>query len=288
MRISFSFSIPAGVIAFGLMSLVPMQVHAAESYDNCNGVIASLPATITTQGVWCLKKSLVYTASTGAAITISANNVTLDCNHFNVDAAAGAAGSKGILGDVLNATIRNCGVRGFRSGIDLNGAGHLVENNYLDRNRMEGIRAMGANNRVVGNRVFNTLGSAGEFDITFGILASGDVLNNTVSGLFSGGGTNVYGINAVGGGAEISGNTVRGFMLAPGKHARAIFPRSPGMKVRNNHVISAHSNTAQTGTVAGNGIYSGAGRFCGDNTVAGFTTNVSACTAFGGPGNSGG
>lgn len=289
MQCSFSLPLIACAAALGLLALSPVPADAAESYDSCNGVITSLPATISTQGVWCLKKNLVHSASTGAAITIAANNVTVDCNHFVVDATPGAAEATGIAGNILNATIHNCGIRGFQTGIDLLGGGHLVENNYLDRNRKEGIRAMGANNRVVGNRVFNMLGASGEFDTTYGIVASGDVIDNTVSGVFSGGGSWVYGINAIGGGAEISGNTVRGIMLASGKSARAIFPRSRGMKMRNNHVISAHSNTQQTGTVAGHGVWGGVSRFCGDNTVAGFATNVSGgCEAFGGPGNTGG
>lgn len=287
MRIYYSLRLFAGVVVVGLFSLTPTSAAAAESYDNCNGVITSLPATISTQGVWCLKKNLVHAASTGAAITIAANNVTVDCNHFNVDAAAGAAGSDGIAGNVLNATIRNCGIRGFRSGIHLDGGGHLVEENYLDRNRLWGVRAMGSNNRVVGNRVFNTLGSADGANSTTGILANGDVIDNLVSGLVSGSGSFVYGINALSG--EVSGNTVRGFMLASGKSARAIYPRGAGMKMRSNHVISAHSNAQQVGTVSGSGIYSASGRFCGDNTVAGFTTNVSGgCKPFGGPGNTGG
>lgn len=289
MKHYFSPPLAAGLVALGLLALAPKAVLAAESYDNCNGVVASLPATITTQGVWCLKKNLVHSASSGAAITVSANNVTLDCNNFNMDASAGAAGSNGISGSVMNTTVRNCGIRGFRSGIHLQGSGHLVENNYLDRNRVEGIRVTGDNHRVVGNRVFNMLGGAGEFDQTIGIVAHGDVMNNVVSGLVSGGANWVYGINATGVGAEISGNTVRGFMLASNMSARAIFPRSQGMKIRNNHVISAHSNSQQTGTVSGFGLDNATGQFCGDNTIVGFVTNIrGACKAFGGPGNTGG
>lgn len=33
------------------MSFAP-RLHAAESYDSCTGFIDSIPATISTQGVW--------------------------------------------------------------------------------------------------------------------------------------------------------------------------------------------------------------------------------------------
>lgn len=282
----FSRAAAAGSIALAFLALSAGSAMAAESYDNCNGVITSVPATITTQGVWCMKKSLVHSVSSGAAITIAANNVTVDCNHFNLDASLAASASDGIRGNVLNATIRNCGIRGFRNGIEMDGSGHLVEDNHLDGNYRRGISLAGSNHRVVRNRVFNMLGAPGTANSTYGIFAYGDVIDNTVSGLSSGGGNMVYGISATSAGGEISGNTVRGFMLASGKSARAIFARSTGMTLRNNHVVSAHSH-AGSGSISGQGIYNGG--FCGDNTVAGFGVNISAgCKAFAGPNNSGG
>lgn len=281
-----------GFFALVLVLFAPGAVKAAESYDNCQGVITSVPATITTQGVWCLKSSLMYAPITGTAIRIDANNVTLDCNHFYVDKFGSAGGTRGIgTGpNVLNATVRNCGVRGFRAGIDLSGSGHLVEKNFLDRNILVGISVMGSNNRVAGNRVSNMRGGAAvSADYVYGIVAAGDVIGNTVSGLTPASGPYVIGIRAHEGASEVSGNIVRGFMLpASGKEARGIHADSTGARISNNHVTSSNSNTAQTGTVNGFGLATW-GAFCGDNTAAGFSTNVLVgCTPFGGPGNSGG
>jgi len=49
---------------------------AAESYDACVGFIDSVPAVITTQGIWCLRQDLDTSASSGHMIDIQANNVT--------------------------------------------------------------------------------------------------------------------------------------------------------------------------------------------------------------------
>src|SRR5687768_16439274 len=118
-----------------LVLLVAVHVapaHAAESYDNCTGFIETLPATISTQGTWCLKHDVSTAITSGNAITIAANNVTLDCNDFKVGglAAGDSSAANGVYAaSRLNATVRQCGVRGFSQGIWLDGAGHLVEDN---------------------------------------------------------------------------------------------------------------------------------------------------------------
>src|SRR5687768_7416536 len=60
------------------------RAYAAESYDYCPRVISSLPATISTQGTWCLKSNLSTGITTGNAITIATNNVTIDCNDYKL------------------------------------------------------------------------------------------------------------------------------------------------------------------------------------------------------------
>ena len=64
--------------------LGPRDVRAAESYDNCSGFVTSLPAVITTQGTWCLTADLATAMTSGVAITIATNNVTIDCNNFKL------------------------------------------------------------------------------------------------------------------------------------------------------------------------------------------------------------
>ena len=96
------------------LSMAPDASHAAQSYDNCTGFIDSVPATITTQGTWCLRKDLSTSIRFGDAITVDANNVTIDCNDFKLGGLSAGPGTKafGIAGrERQNITVRNCNVR---------------------------------------------------------------------------------------------------------------------------------------------------------------------------------
>src|SRR5688572_10806481 len=110
-------------LLLAIAALTP--AHAAESYDNCTGTITSLPVTISTQGTWCLTQNLSTAITVGVAITVAANNVTIDCNDFKVGGLAGGI-STNALGiaavNALNTTIRNCGIRGFVEGVRIIGA----------------------------------------------------------------------------------------------------------------------------------------------------------------------
>src|SRR4029078_12340445 len=76
-----------------LAASAPRSAHAAESYDNCSGFITSLPAVISTQGTWCFKQDLATAITSGNAISINTNNVTLDCNDFKLGGLAAGAGT---------------------------------------------------------------------------------------------------------------------------------------------------------------------------------------------------
>ena len=81
-----------GFLALLAMAGAPHVAQAAESYDSCKGFITSLPVSISTPGTWCLKQDLATSLASGNAVTILANDVTLDCNGFKIDGtAAGAA-----------------------------------------------------------------------------------------------------------------------------------------------------------------------------------------------------
>jgi hypothetical protein len=127
--------------------ILPAEVEAAESYDSCDGVIQSLPTTISSQGTWCLKGNLSTSITSGAAITIATNNVTIDCNDFKIGGLAAGNGSvaTGVLSENRsNAVVRHCNIRGFFRGIDLagsSGGGHLIDDNRLDNYLYAGIRA---------------------------------------------------------------------------------------------------------------------------------------------------
>jgi hypothetical protein len=203
----------------------PRLTHAAQSYDNCGSFITSLPAVITTQGTWCLKQDLATAITSGNAITINTNNVTIDCNDFKLGglSAGLATTANGIYAsNRTNATVRHCNIRGFAYGVNFDGAssaGHLIEDNRFDGNTAVGIRVSGDGSTLQRNRIFDTGGSTAFADAD-GIIAvdAVDVLNNTVSGLTAteGGNGHAYGIQTQNdAGSSINGNRVRG-LLADG------------------------------------------------------------------------
>jgi hypothetical protein len=260
--------------------LNPTPVHAAQSYDNCTGFITSLPATITTQGTWCLNADLTTAITSGNAITVAANNVTIDCNDFKLGGLAAGAGTQtfGIYANTRdNLTIRRCNIRGFYSGTDLfSGSGHLVEDNRFDSNTFVGVYVASDRSIIRRNLVIATGGNS-LFYSPGGIYSIGsvDVLDNTVNGVTANG-TNVdaYGIftgsNPDG---SISGNRVRGVVKAGTGVVYGISSSSSGrITMRNNDVAGDGS----TGSI---GLYCATAQgWATEDVVGGFVTAIQNCS----------
>ncbi|HEY0661017.1 MAG TPA: right-handed parallel beta-helix repeat-containing protein [Lysobacter sp.] len=183
------------LIVVGLLAIGhPAAVHAAEDYANCTGFIDTLPATIATQGTWCLKKHLYTSQTSGAAITIANDNITIDCNDFRLS-GLGAGKSTNAIGilsaaDRHDATIRHCRIQGFKFGLQLAGSNHLVEKNHLDGNRYIGIYTDGEANVVRDNFIVSTGGLPG-MAYAYAIYATGgsnsatqpQILDNQIGGV---------------------------------------------------------------------------------------------------------
>jgi parallel beta-helix repeat protein len=258
------------------------EASAAESYDNCTGFIDSLPATISTQGTWCLSKHLGTNVSGGDAITIATNNVTLDCNHFRIGGLAAGTGTltNGIrAASRNNITIRNCSIRGFLLGIYFSsGGGHLVENNSLDGNTRYGIYVTSAGSTIRNNTVIDTGGSTASLGVAFGIYAASgvDVLNNTVNGVASTGtNSDARGIQTDNNGSgSVNGNRVRG--LAPtgiGAHHGIYATFSGRSIIRDNDVQGPGPSAAGSiGVRCQNNLATAR-----NNVISGFETGVHNC-----------
>ncbi|MDN5781924.1 MAG: hypothetical protein L0H23_07875, partial [Luteimonas sp.] len=202
---------------------------SAETYQTCKAFIDTVPAVVTTQGVYCLRSDLSTAQSTGAAITVSTNNVTIDCNGFKIGGLAAGLNTNANGIEALyrqNTTVRNCNVRGFRSGIRVWGDGILVENNSLDHNTENGVVVSGSANRVRGNLVLNTGGTTLHSSVS-GFLLGGDVdlSDNQVNGVFaSGGNVSAYGVQHNSGvGARMARNLVRNLVPSGTGDAFGIF-----------------------------------------------------------------
>jgi len=268
----------AATLVLGSLSFLPGIARAAQSHDSCTGFIDSVPTTISKAGVWCLRKDLGTNVSSGAAITIAANNVTIDCNDFKLGglAAGDGSGARGIHAYARqNATVRHCNVRGFFVGIDLSGgAGHLVQDNRLDNNLYVGLSVYGDNSIVQRNRVYGT-GGATNMSYSYGIIAKADVIDNTVEQVFARAADAwPRGIELYGPGRVVRNNRVRRLTASGAGTAVGISVDSPGMIADGNQIYSRNPN-------GGTGI-GGSNGFCRNNTVAGLSIAIANCQDAGG------
>lgn len=270
-------------VLLGLAFLLSAQpAEAARSYDNCSGFITSLPATITTQGVWCMDRDLATNLHSGSAILVATNNVILDCNDFKLgNLAAGAeTTARGVHANArLNTTVRNCNIRGFYIGLYLTeGGGHLGEDNRFDGNTSWGIYVTGAGSTLRNNFVIDTGGSIATTGPAHGIMVENgvDVLNNTVNGVAPvNASANAYGIRGANNGeGSINGNRVRGLVPGSTGNPYGIFNiGADGAVMRDNDVRGP-----------GVGVAGGWGVTCSnnattarDNAVSRFATAVVNC-----------
>jgi hypothetical protein len=206
-------NIPSLAIALLLFvfSLSPLR---AETLD-CTPV-TSLPATISTQGIFCLTANLATAQTSGNAIEITANNVTLDLNGWKVGGQAAGTGTTatGIYSAAANVTIKNGIVRGFFYGIFLTGRGAVVRDMLVDQNTNISISVNGPGAVVEHNQVVDTGGSTVNTNVSaLGIDAgSGSVgarvSDNTVSGLSATGTGAEVGIQAIGPNSTVRDNVM--------------------------------------------------------------------------------
>jgi hypothetical protein len=269
-------------------ALAPAPAFAAQSYDNCTGFIDSVPATIQKQGTWCLRHDLATSLSSGQAIEIGNNNITIDCNHFKLGDLGAGVGTDavGIHADrMLNTTIRNCNIRGFFSGISLVGdsgytsAGSVVEDNRLDGNTSRGVVVTGDNAVIRRNIILNTGGSTSAGLGAYGILAvyDVDILDNTVNIVMpiqtdcDRDAYGIYASNSVGG--SIDGNRVRQVIPACGGVAYGIFSTFDSkMSITNNVVVRDAASLFSLGLSCSSGTSRAR-----HNVVIGFDTAITGC-----------
>lgn len=258
--------------------------RAARGYDDCTGFVTAVPAVISKPGTWCLKKNLNTAIASGNAIEIQGNNITIDCNDFALSGLPAGTATQAFGIYALRrsyATVRNCTVRGFRTGVllaDAAGAGHVVEDNRLDRNTVAGIDVAGSHAIVRRNRVSSTGGSPIVATTPFAITTDGvvDVVDNIVAGVAPSAGAVNQDVVGIGGadntGARIMGNDVGGLAKAGSGSARGIVNATAGLlTLRRNNVVGDGS----AGSV-GLACADASGR-ASENIVSGFATALSVC-----------
>ncbi|WP_242110312.1 hypothetical protein [Luteimonas aquatica] len=253
------------LVILGVLAGFTYALPAAAETINCIN-ITSIPTTITTQGVYCLKQNVSGSLASGAAITVNTNNVTIDCNEYKVGnlAAGPTTNAVGISANTrLNVQVRNCGVRGFRVGIQLLNGDYRVQDNRVDLNTQTGIYVTGDGSAIRRNEVVDTGGTPIAGTTQFhGINSAGDVdiIDNTVSGVVATGGSNgtTYGIRT----EDMDSGTIKG------NRVRNLVPNGSGSR-RGIWNQNGNRNTVEGNTIvmASGLLGTDAGIRCGDGLI---------------------
>jgi len=272
-----------------LAALLPVpRPAAAETSQTCAGFIDSLPATITTQGTWCMRAALSTAMASGAAIAIAANNVAIDCDDFKLGGLAAGDGTTAVgiqASSRLNATVRHCNVRGFRYGTHLTGSGHAVLDSRFDNNTYAGFLIGGDGSLARGNRVSDTGGSTvpgygTAIGIYFDSSYAGALLDNFVEGVYATPGSNgsAYGALIYFVRGEAARNTIASLEADGTGQAFGVSNNMSG-----SHAV-IRDNTMGVGIwdpVTGIGVRC-SGAIARDNTISGFATALNGCADAGG------
>ena len=270
-----NFILKMAIIA-ALLTVGPVSTNA--EVTECVE-ISSLPTSIKTPGIYCLKSNLETNITFGGAITVAADNVTIDLNGWSINGSQAGVGTRAkgiVIREQRNTTIRNGTISGFFNAVEVVGltttsSDHLIEKIHARNNRAQGISVSGRDIMVRDNRISNT-GPGGFSASAVGIFASGNaisILGNTISDVEETG--QISGIsltNVVGG--EISDNRI--YNLGSSNNTSGItFSGANRLAIRDNTV-----NT-NNGGIIGIGS-SSASRYvaCVGNVVNGFALNISS------------
>lgn len=144
---------------------------------NCTNTISSLPATLSTSGTYCLTSDLQINISSGFAISILANDVTLDFNGYtisNTNINISSNTSYGVIAQgTVNSVIKNGKLDSFRYGIAIySGATPayvpVVDSMQINRSVQVGI-GIDASGAIVKNCIVTNTG-LNLFDNSYGIV----------------------------------------------------------------------------------------------------------------------
>ena len=293
--------IAIALLAPCLLALLPPPARA--EIGACN-VIDTLPTTILVPGRYCLEHDIVGTYVEGYALRIYADNVVLDCmDHRLVETNANnTVAAIYVTGDHKAATIRNCVVDGFQTGILVQESGddgssdHVIENNSILRSRQVGITVSGSNIRIEGNRV---LGNTGNLNgVAYGIRvysSYGKGVGNTIRGNTiadfrfvppPGTGSSVTAISFFQvRETEVVGNTISGIYAPTSQFVYGInSSNATGSVVADNHVLAppplaAPYDGLQYSAIRLDGtVDEQATNLCRGNVVGHFSINIIGCT----------
>jgi hypothetical protein len=187
---------PKSMNSLKSLAALTIALLISATLSSAQTIIASLPYTISTAGVYVLDQSLSYSSGSGIAITVKASNVTINLNGYGITNTSDQTTTTAIgIGayNVENLTVKNGEIFGFKYGVYLNGpttglsfnAGHVVQSLRLAYCTENGILLDYADNCLIQNCQASSIGRTGG-----GIKLNNSAIGISVTSLT--GGTRIY------------------------------------------------------------------------------------------------
>jgi hypothetical protein len=267
-------------------------------------VVNTLPATLSTPGHYCLESDFAQDFGFASALTITADDLVLDCNGHRIrhTSAANEADAIFAAGERHDVTIRNCVIDGWYVGIfvqassDPGARGNRILDNQLLRTRTTAIYVLGTDNRIERNRIAQNTGdyngvARGIFVSSMNKTGVGNLVRDNVIVDFKptppGTSTQVEGINVSNlSNTEVSGNVIGGLITIDGQYVAGIVGYdASGTSVHDNTLLSPpYPGQAPWTGYYGYGIYlygtdaEMASNVCRDNVIGHFNSPSYGCT----------
>ena len=163
----------------------PWTENTVDICLNVTQTIAVLPANfICSNTIYNLSGNLT---SSGSAIIIRAENVTVDCNGFSI---TGDGTGNGIYSNQNDTIIKNCQISNFSEGVQFEGVnnGSITNTTFIGETSHAVYLYLGANNNKISNIKINSCSNG----VAFNCASNNNILSNssihtTDVGIYSGG-----------------------------------------------------------------------------------------------------
>ena len=254
--------------------LVPllMATTAGAEVTQCTPITA-IPTTLYSPGIYCLTGDLLTGITSGAAIDIKGDNITIELNGHRL--GGGSAGSSTTASGIRtwNSTgtvIRNGSIKGFYAAVALSGGrANLVEGIRADGNYVVGINSTSTQTVIRNNQISNTGGSTAQTSAPWahGILATGQgtaILNNNIANVASTG--DASGIAVVSNDCVVNSNRIS--TVSSATRAYGIHLSTSKRPVAVGNVMTGVQAPASTGIRGGNDV------IARDNQINGYATGI--------------
>jgi hypothetical protein len=207
--------------------------------------ITSVPYTINSPGFYFLTGNLTYSPTSGNAITIGADDATLDLMGFSLIGPGGSTGAIGVyMNGHSNAEVRNGSVRGFGTGVyeeSVSGSKDRVINVRAYHNSY-GIILFG-NNHLIKDCSASNNNTQGLF-ASSGLIVDSEANNNGSAGIVLDGPGSVLGNTAC-------NNGIYNFLFGSGSATSILVDRNSAFGKSPNYDIVSGTGIVVFGTNSG-------------------------------------